>query len=181
MTSHQTYFCGACGRLIPGPTGAPCRHCLGTPPARHRPERVDLLVALLVGVAVGAFLLWPSMCRADGSSPTGAAKASASIATAARLSAECMSPKECAVADQMLVAARAELAAALVLADTAPRPRHARGPSDPWEPRDACANPFETDYEEPFASVDTVPAAVEAQAAFELAAVQDDLDGIVRP
>jgi hypothetical protein len=32
---------------------------------RHRAERLDLLVALLIGVAVGAFLLWPSMCRAD--------------------------------------------------------------------------------------------------------------------
>ena len=169
----KTYHCGLCGRLIPGPEGAACPTCLGTPSTRHRPERLDLLVALLVGVAVGAFLLLPRMCRADGSSPTGAAKASASIATAARLQAECLDPRECTVADQMLTAARAELAAALALADTAPRPRRARGPSDPWEPRDACVNPFEDE--------DTVPAATEAQAAFELAAVQDDLDGIVAP
>ena len=165
----KTYYCATCLRDMAGPEGTACPWCNH----RHRPERLDLLVALLVGVAVGAFLLWPSMCRADGNSPDGAAKAQVSIATAARLRAECLDPRECTVADQMLAAARAELAAALALADTAPRPRRARGPSDPWEPRDACVNPFEDE--------DTVPAATEAQAAFELAAVQDDLDGIVAP
>ena len=105
--------------------------------------------------------------------PDGASNAQLDIATAARLQVECMSPKECAVADEMLAAARAELVAAMALADVSVRPKKARGPADPWEPRDACENPFEDD--------DPVPDAVEAQAAFELAAVQDGLDGLVKP
>ena len=78
-------------------------------------------------------------------SPTGATSAQLDIATAARLQAECMDPVECRIADEMLAAARAELVAAMALADVSVRPRRARGPSDPWEPRDARENPFEDD------------------------------------
>jgi hypothetical protein len=105
--------------------------------------------------------------------PDGAANAQSDIATAARLQADCLDPKECRIADEMLAAARAELVAALALADVSQRPKRARGPSDPWEPSDACENPFEDD--------DPVPDAIEAQAAFELAAVQDGLDLLTKP
>ena len=104
--------------------------------------------------------------------PDGAQNAQADIATAARLVAECLDPHECIVADEMLAAAREELVAALALADVSPRlPK--RGPIDPWQPLPACENPFQDD--------DPVPAATEAQAAFELAQVQDGLDGLVQP
>ena len=62
--------------------------------------------------------------------PDGAQNAQLDIATAARLQAECMSPKECRIADEMLAAARAELVAAMALADVSQRPKKARGPSD---------------------------------------------------
>ena len=114
--------------------------------------------------------------------PDGVAKAQQDIATAARLQAECLSPKECTIADEMLAAARAELVAAMALADVSPRPRHARGPSDDlWQRGDRRANPFEPDYVEAFEDVDPVPAPVEAQAAFEIAETQNNLDQLARP
>jgi hypothetical protein len=103
--------------------------------------------------------------------PTGAAKAQTDIATAARLVSECMSPAECIVADELLAAARAELVAALALADVSPHPR-AHKSADPWQA---------DEYAEPFTSVDPVPEPVEAQAAFELAEVQDGLDQLMKP
>jgi hypothetical protein len=103
--------------------------------------------------------------------PDGAAKASADIATAARLQAECLDPAECRIADEMLSAARAELVAALALADVAPRP-----------PTHKSADPWQTDeYSEPFDSVDPVSDPDEAQAAFEQAQVQSDFDLLTRP
>lgn len=48
----MTYYCASCLRPLGGPTGAACPYCRGT-----SPRRVDLLIAVLVGVAVGAALL----------------------------------------------------------------------------------------------------------------------------
>ena len=49
----MTYFCARCGRVLGGPLGAACPSCRG-----QRPARIDLLVALLVGLAFGAACLW---------------------------------------------------------------------------------------------------------------------------
>jgi hypothetical protein len=46
------YRCGRCGRTLDGPTGATCPSCRD-----DGVKRVDLLVALLVGLAFGACLL----------------------------------------------------------------------------------------------------------------------------
>lgn len=39
-----TYHCAACGRIIPGPTGAPCPYC------RREARRMDLLASILPAV-----------------------------------------------------------------------------------------------------------------------------------
>ena len=67
--------------------------------------------------------------------------------------------------------ARAELAAAVALAT--PGKVAPPKPADPWQ--------VDGDYSEPFASVDVVPEYIEAQAAFDLAAVQSVLDALVAP
>ena len=97
--------------------------------------------------------------------PADVAKADRNVEIAARAQAECFDPAECRVADELMAAARAEQVAATALATS----HH--GPSDPWQ----------SDYSEPFASVDTVPEYLEAQAAFELAVTQNTFDELGRP
>ena len=95
------------------------------------------------------------------------AHADQSTAIVARAQAECWTLRECRVAHELAAAARAEQDAAEALATT--HPLHA--PVDPWQ----------SDYAEPFADLDPVPDATEAQAALELSSVQDRIDGLVTP
>ena len=158
----KTYFCGQCGRLIPGPTGAPC-------PACNRERRHDLMIAVLVAVSVVAFLLWPAVCGAEEALPPDFRHAERSLLDAAQAQRECFTPRECIVADQLEQAAHAELAAVQAL-HAPPVPR-AHKPADPWQ-ADVYAEPF-TDV---YPMYDPGPAA--AQAALDRAVLEGALEAL---
>jgi len=98
--------------------------------------------------------------------PADVLHAEANVALATDLQRSCWTPSECVVADELLAAARIERDAAEALHAVAIHP------ADPWQP---------TEYVEPFADMDLVPEATAAQAAFEIAGLQNDLDSLGQP
>ena len=96
--------------------------------------------------------------------PAQVAHADQSVAIAAHAQHDCFDPRECRIADELMVAALAEQVAANALATA----HH--GPSDPWQ----------SDYAEPFDDLGP-PEALEARAALDLAALQTAIDGLVSP
>ena len=52
----KSYHCARCGRSLPGPEGMPCPWC-----ARRSPSNLELLVAVLVGLAIGAAMIWGAL------------------------------------------------------------------------------------------------------------------------
>jgi hypothetical protein len=113
-------------------------------------------------------ILFAALLAADTattSDPPDLAKARADVTIAANLQRDCFSPRECSVARELMTAAREALEASQAL--------HAV--------KVQSVDPWQTDtYTDPFEDLDTVPEAIEAKAAFDLAGLQNTIDQLAQ-